>query len=195
MLRDRTDPWFARLGDRVFHLGPDRDRNIIEGLALTPVTDPDGASFVLNTGADINRSLTDVAAYEDLLQACRAAGLPMICANPDLVVIRGGVAELCAGGLTLRYEAIGGDARWIGKPDPAIYAPVFEMLNTPPGKILAVGDALRTDIAGAAGVGVDACWVLGGIHAAELGGDPARVEAAAVAAGLNPVAALPAFIW
>jgi len=195
MLRDRTDPWFSRLGDRVFHLGPDRDRNIIEGLPLTPVTDPRDGSFVLNTGADASRSLTEVSAYEDLLRQCRAAGLPMICANPDLVVIRGGIPELCAGALTQRYEALGGEARWIGKPDPAIYAPVFEMLATPREKVLAVGDALRTDIAGAAAVGVDACWVLGGIHAAELGGDPARIDAAASAAGLRPVASVPAFVW
>jgi HAD superfamily hydrolase (TIGR01459 family) len=150
---------------------------------------------VLNTGADASRSLTDVAVYEDLLQACRAAWLPMVCANPDLVVIRGGVPELCAGGLTQRYEALGGDARWIGKPDPAIYAPVFALLDRPKPRVLAVGDALRTDIAGAAAVGVDACWVLGGIHAAELAGDPARIEALAAHAGLNPVASVPAFVW
>ena len=195
MLRDRSDPWFARLGDRVYHLGPERDRNIMEGLSLTQVENPGEASFVLNTGADPGRSLTDVGAYEDLLQACRAAGLPMVCANPDLVVIRGGVPELCAGGLTLRYEALGGDARWIGKPDPAIYGPVFDMLGTPKPGVLAVGDALRTDIAGAAAVGIASCWVLGGIHAAELGGDPARIEALAAHAGLRPVAAVPAFVW
>jgi HAD superfamily hydrolase (TIGR01459 family) len=195
MLRDRADPWFARLGDRVFHLGPERDRNVMEGLPLTRVENPRDASFVLNTGADAALSLTDVAAYQDLLLQCRAAGLPMVCANPDLVVLRGGVPELCAGGITLRYEALGGEARWIGKPDPAIYAPVFARLNTPLERVLAVGDALRTDIAGAVAVGVAACWVLGGIHGAELGGDPVRVEAAAAQAGLKPVAAVPAFVW
>jgi HAD superfamily hydrolase (TIGR01459 family) len=195
MLRDRTDPWFARLGNRVYHLGPERDRNIMENLPLTHVDRPSAATFVLNTGADARRSLTEVAAYEDLLQQCRAADLPMVCANPDLEVIRGGIRELCAGALTRRYEALGGTARWIGKPDPAIYGPVLDMLNTPKHQILAVGDALRTDVAGAAAVNVAACWVLGGIHAAELGGDPVRVEAAAAAAGLNPVAAVLAFVW
>ena len=195
MLRDRTDPWFARLGNRVYHLGPERDRNIMENLPLTHMDRPSAATFVLNTGADARRSLTEVAAYEDLLQQCRAADLPMVCANPDLEVIRGGIRELCAGALTRRYEALGGTARWIGKPDPAIYGPVLDMLNTPKHQILAVGDALRTDVAGAAAVNVAACWVLGGIHAAELADDPARVEAAAAAAGLNPVAAVLAFVW
>jgi len=195
LLRDRTDPWFARLGHRVFHLGPERDRNVMEGLPLTQVDAPADATFVLNTGADAARSLTEVSAYEEMLRDCRAADLPMICANPDLVVIRGGVPELCAGALTQRYEEMGGTARWIGKPDPTIYTPVLEMLDMPKPRVLAVGDALRTDIAGATAVGLDACWVLGGIHGAELDGDPARVEAAAAAAKLRPVATVPAFVW
>ena len=65
----------------------------------------------------------------------------------------------------------------------------------PKAKVLAVGDALRTDVAGATSVGIHACWVLGGIHAEELGSDPERVSAAARAAGLAPVAAIPAFVW
>jgi HAD superfamily hydrolase (TIGR01459 family) len=195
MLRDRTDPWFARLGEHVYHLGPLRDRNVIEGLPLTCVESPADADFVLNTGADTGRSLIEVVSYEDILQACRASALPMICANPDLVVIRGGVPELCAGALARRYEELGGIARWIGKPDPTIYAPVLEMLDAPKPRVLAVGDALRTDIAGAAAVGIDACWVIGGIHAAELGQDIARIEAAAAAVNLHPVATLPAFVW
>ena len=69
------------------------------------------------------------------------------------------------------------------------------MLDTPKQRVLAVGDALRTDIAGAAAVGVDACWVLGGIHAAELAADSERVEAAAAQPRLSPVATVPAFVW
>jgi HAD superfamily hydrolase (TIGR01459 family) len=195
MLRDRTDPFFAALGNLVYHLGPDRDRNVIEGLPLRPVAQPEQAGFVLNTGPDDLRSPTDPAAYEDELRACLAAGLPMICANPDLVVIRGGVQLICAGLLARRYEALGGTARWVGKPDPAVYGPVLDMLGVERSRVLAVGDALRTDIAGAAGVGIDACWVLGGIHGAELGGDPAAAARAACETGLAPVAALPEFAW
>ncbi len=195
MLRDRTDPWFAGLGNQMFHLGPERDRNVFETLQLTRVDDPAGASFVLNTGPDDLHSTSELADHEAVLQACRAAGLPMICANPDMQVIRGGTRVICAGALTRRYEALGGVARWIGKPDPAIYAPVLAMLGMERPRVLAVGDALHTDIAGAAAAGVASCWVLGGIHAAELGGDPKRIEAAAAAAGLAPAACLPAFVW
>lgn len=194
-LAQRSDPWFAALGRRVFHIGPERDRNVIDGLDLVQVDRPDLADFALNTGPDDLAGPSELADHEAMLQACRAAGLPMICANPDLEVIRGGVRVICAGALTERYEAIGGVACWLGKPDPAIYAPVLGMLDVPRGRVLAVGDALRTDIAGAAAAGVDSCWVLGGIHGEALGGDPVRIEAAAAEQGLAPAACIASFVW
>ncbi len=194
-LRDRTDPWFAALGRRVFHLGPVRDRNVIAGLDLDLVPTPAAASFVLNTGPDDERGPSRLAPFEPVLRDCIHAHLPMICANPDLEVIRGGVRVICAGLLAQRYADLGGEVRSLGKPDPAIYAPVLAMLATPAARTLGVGDSLRTDIAGAARAGLDAAWVLGGIHAEALAGDPARVEAAVRGAGLAPVAALPRFAW
>lgn len=199
-LQDPPDLWWAELGQRVFHLGPERDRPVIEGLELSSVDDPDDANFVLNTGPDDHRSPTDMAEFEDVLQDCVRHRLPMICANPDLHVIRGGVRVLCAGSLALRYAELGGDVRSIGKPDPAIYQPVLQRLGLPVEHVLAVGDALHTDIAGAAGVDVAACWVLSGIHGAALadgegGYDVARAEAAARAEGVRPVATVPRFSW
>jgi HAD superfamily hydrolase (TIGR01459 family) len=194
-LRDRTDPWFAALGSRVWHLGPERDKNILHGLGLEEVGTPGEAAFVLNTGPDDHRGEQDPAAFEADLQDCARHGLPMICANPDLEVIRGGVRVICAGTLALRYEALGGTVRSLGKPDPAIYGPVLEMLGTAPERTLAVGDSLRTDIAGAAAAGVDSCWVLGGIHGEALGEDHAAAQAEAEAAGLRPVAIVPRFVW
>jgi len=200
-LRDRTDPWFAALGTRVFHLGPERDRNVIEGLPLTRVAAPAEAEFVLNTGPDDHQAGQAVEDFAPVLEACRDAGLPMVCANPDLEVVRGGVRVICAGSLAQRYAAIGGEVRSLGKPDPAIYPTVFAMLGLAPSRVLAVGDALRTDIAGAAAVGIDAAWVLGGIHAEELGIPEGTLppqglaEARAAADGLSPAAILPAFRW
>jgi HAD superfamily hydrolase (TIGR01459 family) len=194
-LRDRTDPWFAALGRRVFFLGPERDRNVMDGLDLAVVAEPGLADFVLNTGPDDHRAPTDVAAFEDTLQDCARHGLPMICANPDLEVIRGGVRVICAGALAARYEQMGGAVRSLGKPDPAIYEPVMGLLGTARAATLAVGDSLRTDIAGAAAAGIDSCWVLGGIHGAALAGDASAAQREAAAAGLAPVAVVQAFTW
>ncbi|MDA8252279.1 MAG: TIGR01459 family HAD-type hydrolase [Rhodospirillales bacterium] len=194
LLRDRDLPAFAALGRRLYHIGPERDRNVFVGLDYVDVARPADADFVLNTGPDDTRVPTEVSPWFEELAACRAAGLAMVCANPDLEVIRGGARVICAGALALHYASLGGQVLWVGKPDPAVYRPVFAELALPPGDVLAVGDALRTDIAGAAAVGVDACWVLGGIHGAGLAG-PETAEAAARAAGLAPRATLPAFRW
>ncbi len=194
-LRDRTDPWFARLGGRVYHFGPQRDRNVLEGLSLVLAAHPEDADFVVNTGPDDD--VSDPRALETFvpeLAACLRAGLPMICANPDLVVMRGGVRILCAGSLAAWYEAEGGDVATLGKPDPAIYAMALARMGLPAGRVLAIGDSLHTDIAGAAGAGLDSLWILGGIHAQELA-DGAELAGLAAARGLAPSGVLARLAW
>jgi HAD superfamily hydrolase (TIGR01459 family) len=199
-LQSPPDLWWAELGRRVYHLGPQRDKPVLEGLPFILADTPDEADFVLNTGPDDHRNPTDLNEFEAVLQACAHRRLKMICGNPDLVVIRGGLRVLCAGSLALRYQELGGDVRSIGKPDAAIYQPVLQQLGIDARRVLAVGDSLHTDIAGAAGVDLAACWVLDGIHGAALrdrdgGFDRAKVELVAGEAGLSPVAAIPRFSW
>jgi HAD superfamily hydrolase (TIGR01459 family) len=194
LLRDRTVPAFSALGRRLYHLGPERDRNVFAGLDVEVVASPADAEFFLNTGPDDHRSPTSIAPYEAEMAASLGAGLPMVCANPDLEVIRGGNRLICAGALALHYEALGGRVLWVGKPDPSVYGPVLELLAVPKARVLAVGDSLRTDIAGAKAAEVDSCWVLGGIHAEELS-TPDLAEAAAKRAGLAPVGVVEAFRW
>jgi HAD superfamily hydrolase (TIGR01459 family) len=199
-LQDPPDLWWTELGIRVFHLGPDRDKPVLQGLPLTVVATPDEADFVLNTGPDDHRNPSDMAEFEPTLVECARHRLKMICANPDLEVIRGGVRVLCAGALAVRYTELGGDVRSLGKPDPAIYQPVLQQLGLPPERVLAVGDSLRTDIAGAVGVDLAACWVLDGIHGAALKApdgtfDTVRAEAAARQAGVASIITVPRFAW
>ena len=176
-------------------IAPPHERTLLDGLGLTLVDRADQADFVLVAGPDPALSNTLLEEWENELLACRRAGLPMVCANPDLEVIRDGKRLICAGAMAERYRELGGEARMVGKPDAAVYAPAKAMLDVGDEGILAIGDALRTDIAGAQAAGVASCWVLGGIHAEELGGDPALVASAANSAGFSPVAVLPAFVW
>jgi HAD superfamily hydrolase (TIGR01459 family) len=199
-LQSPPELWWAELGRRVFHLGPARDLPVLDDLPLERVPEPANADFVLNTGPDDHRNPSDMNEFEPVLRDCAKHGLPMICANPDLEVIRGGVRVLCAGSLALRYQELGGDVRSLGKPDPAIYQPVLQQLGLPAERVLAVGDSLRTDIAGAAGVDIDACWVLDGVHGAALrdasgGFDTAQADAMARDADVRPVASIPRFRW
>jgi HAD superfamily hydrolase (TIGR01459 family) len=129
-----------------------------------------------------------------VLEQAAARDLPMLCANPDLVIVRGGQQIICAGLLAEHYRQMGGRVRLVGKPDPAVYAPVIETLGMPPSRICAVGDSLATDIRGATNASVASVWILGGIHS-HLLDDPEEVVREAGRAGLAPVAALPAFVW
>lgn len=195
LLRDRPDAWSRALGDRVFHIGPERDKNVVAGLDVVLLDGPEGATCVLNTGPDDHQNPTAPTVFDPALRRAAELRLPMVCANPDLEVLRGGVRVLCAGTFALRFQAMGGEVLSLGKPDPLIYGPVLEMLAVPRGRVLAVGDALRTDMAGAAAAGLDGCWVLGGLHGEHLGEDRALIEAEAAAVGLAPVAAVPRFNW
>ncbi|TWB41886.1 TIGR01459 family HAD-type hydrolase [Nitrospirillum pindoramense] len=168
-LRDPPDAWHAALGPTLLHIGPDRDAGVYLDLpGRIKVDRPEDADFVLNTGiVDFSESLTD---YEPILAACAALKLPMVCANPDLVVHVGPQLVICAGELARRYEELGGDVRQHGKPYPGVYARCFDLLgDIPRQRILAVGDSLRTDMAGANAAGIDGLLITGGIHREELG--------------------------
>ncbi len=189
-LRDRTEA-FATLGRRLYHLGPPRDRDVFGSLDYEQAADPAEADFVLNTGPDDDLGPHDPALYHPVLEACLKARLPMVCANPDLEVLKGGERIICAGYLAQLYAGDGGRVIQRGKPDAAIYTPTLALLGTSPARTLAVGDSLRTDIAGAKAANIDSCWVLSGIHALH----PEQAPAEAAASGLNPIAIMPGFAW
>ena len=170
----QPDSWHAALGRTFVFIAPDDGELLLEGLGYTRVEDPSEAAFVLNTGSAPG---TDLVHYEATLRACARRGLPMICANPDLFVRIGGRRIMCAGAIARRYEALGGEVRYHGKPGRAIYQACLKRMKGRPHAVLAIGDGLETDIAGAHGAGIDSLFVLGGLHAeslSETGAAPAR---------------------
>lgn len=145
-------------------LGTDRDRAILEEHGLRFVEE--GFTDMAVIGLDEHRR--SVAAYQDQLEDLAAQDVLFHCFNPDRVVVRGGVPEPCAGALADVYEGLGGRVEWYGKPFPAIYDYALTLAGNPPREaVLVVGDALVTDMLGAARQGFDAIFVQGGIHAAE----------------------------
>ncbi|HSD34246.1 MAG TPA: HAD hydrolase-like protein, partial [Alphaproteobacteria bacterium] len=147
-------------------------------------------------------SQSEAADYEPVLAPAAKLKVPMVCANPDLEVIRGGVREICAGMLALRYEELGGRVRYHGKPHRSVYDRALPKLGLEPGaRVLAVGDSLRTDIAGARQAGLQSLLVTGGIHAEELGiaagahPDPKLLAEICARSGERPDVAAPAFVW
>lgn len=200
-LRDRSDPWYARLGRRLYHIGPERDTDVFEGLGYSLAATPEEADVVLNTGILVfGETLAD---YQPQLDACLRARLPMICANPDLIVMVGPQMVICAGTLAARYAEMGGDVIQHGKPYASVYDRCLSLMGiADKGRILAVGDSLRTDVAGANAAGLDVALVTSGIHQEELGNAPwgapvdaGTLQALASAAGHQPTYAIPSLRW
>jgi HAD superfamily hydrolase (TIGR01459 family) len=135
----------------------------------------------------------------------RARGLPMVCANPDLVVERGDKLVYCAGAIAELYAAAGGNVLYAGKPHRPIYQQALDAARAARGRetahrrVLAIGDSVRTDLGGAAGFGIDCLFVTRGIHAEELGRRD-QPNAAALgdifaAAGVAPKAVTQRLVW
>ena len=195
-LAGRAEPWSRALGTRYCYLGKAADADLLDGLDYAPVAAPEDAEFLLVTGSN------ETGGEDAVLDRAAALGLAMICANPDLAVVKGGVREPCAGAYAERYESLGGTVHRLGKPGAEVYDLCFEILDPlDRRRILAVGDGLATDILGARAAGLDSLLVTGGLLADAWGIDhatppePARLEAACREAGVTPTAAIPAFVW
>ena len=194
----------SRLGERVFHLGPQRDVSIFSGLdvSFAPV---ETADYVVCSGLfDDTRETPE--SYRELLATMRARSLFMVCANPDIVVERGDDLVYCAGALADAYGVLGGEVLYCGKPHAPIYeaalgkAAAFRGGDVPPlQRVLAIGDSVRTDLKGAAAFGVDCLFVISGIHADDLGGrealDLSGLNTVFAAAGVVPKAVTRALAW
>jgi HAD superfamily hydrolase (TIGR01459 family) len=189
---------------RIFCIGPyDRDAATFDQLQAERVELED-ADAILCTGLndDVNETADD---YRPLLERARARGLPFVCANPDLVVDVGGTRYLCAGAIADLYERMDGAVFWAGKPHLSAYTAAHaaaEMLrgeSVPRGRILAIGDSLRTDLKGAEAAGIAAIFVASGIHRDELLGAGKLSEASLARLFAPPappaVAAMQRFVW
>ncbi|HEY2051132.1 MAG TPA: TIGR01459 family HAD-type hydrolase [Caulobacteraceae bacterium] len=168
-----------------YRIGPRRDDPLFEGLGLD-FSDLEAAAFIACSGPN-NDEIETPDDYRELLTRAAARGLPMICANPDILVQRGPRLIYCGGALAQLYEELGGRVVMAGKPYGPIYAMARDAADLGLGRpadmrrILVVGDALATDIAGANRQGLDALFIGAGIHGAEVVDHAGRLDLAAAA--------------
>ena len=171
-------------GKKMFWIGPERDSSIYRG--LDAVTAPlEQADYIVCTGLfdDETESAED---YRAMMLQAREHKLPLICANPDIVVERGDRLIYCAGAIAELYRELGGEAIFYGKPHRPIYERAMALAAERRGRptsldrVLAIGDSVRTDLTGALGFGIDCLFLTRGIHSEEFEGidqlDPASVK-------------------
>ena len=171
-------------GKKIFLIGPERDSSIHRGLdaVMAPL---EQADYIICTGLfdDETESAED---YRAMLLQAREHKLPLICANPDIVVERGDRLIYCAGAIAELYRELGGEAIFYGKPHRPIYERAMALAAERRGqptsldRVLAIGDSVRTDLTGALGFGIDCLFLTRGIHSEEFEGidqlDPASVK-------------------
>lgn len=196
---DVTRDLIAEGPRKVFHLGPDRDMNIYDGLDVE-IAEEFEAQVVVCTGLFDDEAETPED-YSEMLTRLRARDLPFICANPDIIVERGERLIWCAGALARDYAQLGGRTLIAGKPHAPIYAAAMQAAaevlgrDIPRSRALAIGDGMMTDVKGGADNGFDVLYVSGGIHARDYG-DPLQPDPVLLAAflekhGYRPVAVMP----
>ena len=180
----RVAMFTGAIGTRVFHIGAPHDAPFFEPPAILADPAPiervplDRAEGIACTGPF--DPLADPAVLRPELLAAKTRGLPLLCANPDIVVDRGEVREWCAGAVAELYEEMGGTSLYFGKPHPPIYdlarRRLAQVRDVPDGRILCVGDGVLTDARGAMGEDLDLLFLSGGLAAEETatapGGDP-----------------------
>jgi HAD superfamily hydrolase (TIGR01459 family) len=171
-------------GKKIFWIGPERDSSIHRGLdaVMAPL---EQADYIICTGLfdDETESAED---YRAMMLQARDHKLPLICANPDIVVERGDRLIYCAGAIAELYRELGGEAIFYGKPHRPIYERAMALAAERRGqptsldRVLAIGDSVRTDLTGALGFGIDCLFLTRGIHSEEFEGidqlDPASVK-------------------
>jgi HAD superfamily hydrolase (TIGR01459 family) len=169
-LASRSDPFYGRLGRRCLLVSGDGDRSLVDGLDLEVVHAADQADFVLLAGVEAAATLDQFTAT---LEYGSAHGLPLVCANPDLVQIAGDRLGTSSGALARHYELLGGPVRYVGKPFPEIYAACRRILaERGARRALCAGDSLLHDVSGGAEAGFDTMFVTGGIHRSDFADAP-----------------------
>ena len=147
---------------KFYHIGPPRDYDLFNLFKKNRCDDLKDSEYLLCTGL-FDTHYNDLNYYKNLFE--KHVNKKMICTNPDLIVDRGKVRELCAGSVAMVFEKMGGKVVYFGKPHPEVYN---QSINNNNKKILAIGDNLNTDIRGANLLNYDSLLITNGIHRVEI---------------------------
>ncbi|KAL9237528.1 hypothetical protein vseg_012064 [Gypsophila vaccaria] len=208
-LERRHDPWFAELGRSCIHITwSDRGAISLDGLDLKVVDNVEEADFILahgtealglSSGSVVPKQLEEL---EKILEQCVERKIPMVVANPDFVTVEARALRVMPGTLAVKYEKLGGEVKWMGKPGKVMYESAMAMAGVDASECIAVGDSLHHDIKGANAAGTQSIFITGGIHASELGlasfdevAEEPKVRDLASKCDVYPTYVAPSFTW
>nr|GEY27881.1 haloacid dehalogenase-like hydrolase (HAD) superfamily protein [Tanacetum cinerariifolium] len=205
----RDDPWFQELGTTCIHITwNDPSLVSLEGLGLEVVQNVEKAEFVLVHGTQAlglpseDSNSMKIEDLQKILEPCAAKKIPMVVANPDFLTVEVGATHMMPGTLGATYEKLGGEVKWMGKPDKIIYNSAMAMTGIDASESIAVGDSLLHDIKGANASGIESAFITCGIHSTELGlrgfgevADSSSVNALALKYDAYPSYVSPSFTW
>jgi HAD superfamily hydrolase (TIGR01459 family) len=157
--KDRSSPQFASLGRKCHIMGAASGLSLLEGLDLVACPELEKADFVWCV------QMPDED-WRPIAENMKKLNLPLVCGNPDMVVLYGDKMALCPGTMAAAYEQMGGRVIYRGKPYPEAYEACFALCASR--NLAAIGDGMATDIAGARRAGLDAYFITSGIHREEL---------------------------
>ena len=124
---------------------------------------PPDAAFLVFAGSDAPR--TSLEAYRAMLAPAAHAGVPALCVNPDLTMIRDGELVPAPGAIARVYESLGGVVDYVGKPDGAIFRHALEVAGTwTKERVVMIGDSPEHDVVGAKAMSLQTLLVRTGIH-------------------------------
>ena len=198
-LATRIDPFLPSLGRRCLLLQSDSETSLVDGLDIDVVRTVDEASFILLAGVADEKPMDY---YKPILLRASAKQIPLVCANPDMMRFSPRGLTFSAGEVARRYEEMGGEVHYIGKPYPAIYEYCCNVIpDVDPSRVIAIGDSLFHDVVGAARAGMHTAFVTNGIHKSDFSGlqsDAQRLEVVCAMAkdyGVRPNWVIPQFQW
>jgi HAD superfamily hydrolase (TIGR01459 family) len=146
----------------VYHLGSDRNEDILVGIEHEATEDIEKADiFLLSL---YRHDHEDIDEFDDLFKkASNRTDLLTLCSNPDTTIPKNGTIRYCAGHFAEKMEKFGGEVIYTGKPRSIIYDEVLRRRNkVKKDHILMVGDTFETDILGANGAGIHSALVMTG---------------------------------
>mmetsp|Transcript_18288 Transcript_18288/g.22385 ORF Transcript_18288/g.22385 Transcript_18288/m.22385 type:complete len:329 (-) Transcript_18288:65-1051(-) len=147
---------------------------------VEPTNNVKEADFVIAHGSQAMRGNTDdsddvslgsfmddgdLSLIDPILKRCHEQSLPMVCANPDMIVkVANGKTAYMPGKIAQKFEEIGGTCTNFGKPHRRHFEACLRELQLDAHRVVHIGDSLHHDIAGASSAGISSIFVTGGIH-------------------------------